>query len=474
MSWNDTDAGGDFGGGAAAGEIGGDFTCRKCGEAGHKARECPTDPEGPGKCFNCGEDGHNKADCPNPRVFTGTCRICDKQGHPAAECPDKPPVKCFNCKEEGHQASECKERRVFDKSGIADMSPDDAWTALQKADQDCDLDDFRVALKVYSKAVPDVTYDDLERAFRLNNFNVYLIATEKELPKTHTYVSLQGELDKTYQVGFYFSDKPKRETQKSSWPENAEENLERLKNAGMPMDRGIPKCTRCDELGHTTRGCTEEAVENSDKVEVNCVNCEEIGHRARDCTVPRKDKFACRNCKQSGHTSAECTEPRSAEGVECRKCNEMGHFSKDCPTGGGNACRNCGEEGHMSKECDKPRNPATVTCRNCEEMGHFSKECPKPRDYSKVKCQNCGESMWPKLLFCAFNVSQANIMTVGHTKVRCKDPAAEGDGGFDAPAGGDSFDAPVAEGGDNWESGGGSGGEAWGAAPAATAAGRGW
>ena len=134
----------------------------------------------------------------------------------------------------------------------------------------------------------------------------------------------------------------------------------------------------------------------------------------------------------------------------------------------------------MSKECDKPRNPATVSCRNCEEMGHFSKECPKPRDYSKVKCQNCGESMWPKLFFCSINVSQVNIMTVGHTKVRCKNPAAEGDGGFgyggfDAPAGGDSFDAPAAEGGDNCESsGGGSGGETWGAAPAATAAAGGW
>ena len=69
---------------------------------------------------------------------------------------------------------------------------------------------------------------------------------EKELPKTHTYVNLQGDLDKTYQVGFYFSDKPKRETQKAGWPENAEENLERLKNGGMPMDRGIPKCSRCD------------------------------------------------------------------------------------------------------------------------------------------------------------------------------------------------------------------------------------
>ena len=35
----------------------------------------------------------------------------------------------------------------------------------------------------------------------------------------------------------------------------------------------------------------------------------------------------------------------------------------------------------------------------------MSKECPKPRDYTRVKCQNCGE--------------------MGHTKVRCKQPPKE-------------------------------------------------
>lgn len=125
----------------------------------------------------------------------------------------------------------------------------------------------------------------------------------------------------------------------------------------------------------------------------------------------------------------------------------MGHFSKDCPTGGGNACRNCGEEGHQSKECDKPRNPATVTCRNCEEMGHFSKECPKPRDYSKVKCQNCGES---KLFHLSFlRLTGLIPLAVGHTKVRCKQPAAEAEGGgFDN--GGLGGDTPAAAGGDEW------------------------
>ena len=144
------------------------------------------------------------------------------------------------------------------------MSAEDAWDALQKADEEKDLEDFREvradircpcphnadysdqAFKIYSKAASDATYDELEQAFRLNKFNTYLIATENELPKTHTYVNLQGELDKTYKVGFHLSPKPKRETQKQGWPETPEENVQRLKDAGLPMERGIPKCSRCD------------------------------------------------------------------------------------------------------------------------------------------------------------------------------------------------------------------------------------
>ncbi len=135
----------------------------------------------------------------------------------------------------------------------------------------------------------------------------------------------------------------------------------------------------------------------------------------------------------------------------------------------------------MSKECDKPRNPATVTCRNCDQMGHFSKECPLPRDYSKVKCSNCDEST--VLLFHSYSFLATNISTVGHTKVRCKNPPKEDDvgsgggggGDFDAPhAGGDDFSAPPATAGvDDW--GTATGADSWGAAPAAaTTAAGGW
>ena len=118
---------------------------------------------------------------------------------------------------------------------------------------------------MYNKAVPDSTYVQLEEAFRRQGMNTYLIAfvsedpagvdgaaltnaqlqEKAELPITHTIINLQGELDKKYQVGFYFSPNPRRANAAQGWPSSPEENLERLKDAGLPMDRGISKCGRC-------------------------------------------------------------------------------------------------------------------------------------------------------------------------------------------------------------------------------------
>ena len=206
---------------------------------------------------------------------------------------------------------------------------------------------------VYVKAVPTTTYSELEKAFRNAAMNTYLIAYEKEVTDTFTLMDLQGNLDRKYTVGYFLNSKAQRGKLKEGWPESPEENLTRLEQAGIPVDRKIPKCTNCEsesgpgrfslhvanpaELGHIAKSCTEDARERSDKVEVRCVNCDDVGHRVRDCPKPRKDRFACRNCgyvvcsastnsanlsSQPGHKAEECTEPRNADNVECRHCNE--------------------------------------------------------------------------------------------------------------------------------------------------------
>ena len=61
-------------------------------------------------------------------------------------------------------------------TGVVDLKPDEAWDKLVAADKERDLDDFREALKEYTKAVPETTYDQLEHSFRHMSFNTHVIA----------------------------------------------------------------------------------------------------------------------------------------------------------------------------------------------------------------------------------------------------------------------------------------------------------
>ncbi|RFN49562.1 hypothetical protein FIE12Z_6186 [Fusarium flagelliforme] len=367
-------------------------------------------PGGDDKCFGCGETGHRRAECPNPQEMT--CRYCKKEGHMRKDCPDAPPMICENCGEEGHFRKHCEKPRKVNRDHIADVDPDVAWQKIKQSVSEKDVDDAKEAVNEYIKAMDgDITYKELQESLIEQGIGLWLVPTERTLIQVFTNMDLQGNIDKKYTVSYRFAEKPDRPREMEGWPKDREELLERLNDAGEIVDRGVPLCTNCKELGHTSKFCTQEKAER-DAPKISCFNCGADGHRVRDCPEPRVDKNACKNCGQSGHRAADCEEPPNPANVECRKCNEVvvGHFAKDCPQGGGRACRNCGQEGHISKECDQPRDMSTVTCRNCDQQGHFSKECPLPRDWSKVQCSNCQE--------------------YGHTKVRCNAPPVEEADGF--------------------------------------------
>ncbi|KAF9882341.1 zinc knuckle transcription factor [Colletotrichum karsti] len=423
--WNNPQ-GGD--GGEGGGERG---ACFNCGQDGHSKAECPEPPKPfEGTCNACGQEGHRRRDCPDAPAMT--CRVCGQEGHMRKDCPDKPPEVCRNCHEEGHAVVECKNPRKIDLSMVEDVEADQAWNEIIEAASERDGVEAKEAVLKYIKHFPEMTYTDLEEAFRGQEMGVYLIATERALAPTHTNMDLQGNLEKKYTIQYRFNPNPERAREKESWPPSPQENMARLKDAGEPVSRLMQKCNNCDELGHTSKACPQEANEKV-RVTITCYNCGEEGHRVRDCPTPRVDKFACKNCGQSGHKVSDCTEPRSAEGVECNKCHETGHFSRDCPTGGGGgrSCHNCGQEGHISKECTEPRK---IKCRNCDEEGHTSRDCDKPVDVTRIKCMNCGE--------------------MGHKKYQCPNPPTEDVDNFGPSNGGGGG----GDSGDAWGSGGGGGG----------------
>ncbi|EKJ77187.1 hypothetical protein NXS19_003837 [Fusarium pseudograminearum] len=386
-------------------------------------------PGGDDKCFGCGEIGHRRAECPNPQEMA--CRYCKKEGHMRKDCPEAPPMVCENCGEEGHFRKHCEKPRKINRDHIADVHPEVAWEKIKQAVADRDVDDAKEAVNEYVKGIEgEITYRQLQEALIDHKIGLWLIPTERTLIQVFTNMDLQGNIDKKYTVSYRFVEKADRPREIEGWPKTREELLERLDDAGEIVDRGLPLCNNCKELGHVSKFCTQEKMERTDGPKISCYNCGADGHRVRDCPEPRIDKNACKNCGKSGHKVADCEEPPNPANVECRKCSEVGHFAKDCPQGGGRACRNCGQEGHMAKECDQPRDMSTVTCRNCEQQGHYSKECPLPRDWSKVQCSNCQE--------------------YGHTKVRCKAPPAEepADDGWGADDSGAAAAVTVGDGDD--------------------------
>ncbi|KAI1491793.1 hypothetical protein F5X96DRAFT_692943 [Biscogniauxia mediterranea] len=392
---------------------------------------------GGGACFNCGEEGHTKVDCPNPRVFSGECRVCNKEGHMAKDCPEKPAQVCRNCQEEGHMAAECTNQRKLDRSDVPEVAQEIAWENIRQAIKEQDMDDIKAAVQQYVKACPTIEYHMLEAAFRAQKFGLYLIAVEKPaMLDTFTNMDLQGNLGKKYTVTYRFSDKPARPREAQWWPKSAEDNLERLKDAGDVVQRGLPKCSNCNKLGHISKNCPEEKIEKQ-RVVIQCIVCNEIGHRARDCTQPRVDKFACKNCGQSGHKAAPSlarldqtwnvtsAERRATSHETVPKAEAAVADPEDATTVEKKVTR------HETAWNRRRSLAATVTRKAIDRTNVQSpRTWPRFNAATAMSMDTLAETA-PSLAICS------NCGEMGHTKVRCTKPTAPPGDNFDSGNTGD-------------------------------------
>lgn len=176
---------------------------------------------------------------------------------------------------------------------VKDVTAEQAWTALMTADKEKEVEDIREvrsshsrhitnlltnsqAIISYAITAPDLTFQDLETAFRADGMNTYFIAKQQEVSDTHTIINLQGKIDQTFAVSIQFTARPRRAKFAEGWPESPEENMTRLAEAGFVMDRLVEKCRNCNQLGHKKKDCPEEPDEKP-KLVITCANCSEEG-----------------------------------------------------------------------------------------------------------------------------------------------------------------------------------------------------
>lgn len=258
-----------------------------------------------------------------------------------------------------------------------------AWELLEKADKERDVDEIKMYILSYAKAYPAITLPELEAVFRDNKMNTYLIATEKAISKTHSIVNLQGKAEQKYVVSVQFSAKPRRAKMAEAWPESPEQNLERLAEAGFPLDGKVVVCDSCKEVGHVRKSCPNGGDGEEKPKIAMCCHCMSESHRARDCNnrPKRGGGIVCHNCGEvcffalnSYTDKLICPEPQSERLYEVLELSERGAQEGRVSPSYRLVSREVQELCMLTSE-----QLDTSTANDKQgEKGHGAKRCPQP------------------------------------------------------------------------------------------------
>lgn len=184
----------------------------------------------------------------------------------------------------GHMRKNCENARKINRDHIADVSLEEALNKIKQAVAERDVDDAKEGVQEYIKATNgEATYRDVQTALIEKDIGLWLIASEKPLLQVFANMDLQGNIGKKYTVSYRFTEKADRPREVEGWPKDRDELLSRLDDAGEVVDKGMPLCSNCKELGHISKYCTQEKAERTDAPKISCYNCGGEGHRVRDC-----------------------------------------------------------------------------------------------------------------------------------------------------------------------------------------------
>jgi len=79
-------------------------------------------------------------------------------GHRKGDCPSKPPSTCKVCGEEGHSLADCTANRLisgFANMNLQQMSIEDAWKEVQRADREKEVSDIKRVSAVKHAQTPN-------------------------------------------------------------------------------------------------------------------------------------------------------------------------------------------------------------------------------------------------------------------------------------------------------------------------------